>query len=97
LNLKRKVVLKRSLKKKKRENLTFSPFGPSGPAAHQLFTRASPRRLFLFPFCFLSLTCGPHLAASPLPFLSSSSPRRPADPAPLQISPRPAASPSFPF
>jgi hypothetical protein len=54
LNLKRKMVLKRSLKKKrkKKKNHAGSPFSPNGPAAR----RASPRRptspsLFSFYFC----------------------------------------------
>jgi hypothetical protein len=80
LNLKRKVVLKRSLKKKKKkkQNLAGSPFGPArpaGPASHP-----APARLSLsFSFLLLSLTPGPHLSASPssLPFLPPL-PRRPA-------------------
>jgi hypothetical protein len=81
--------------KEKKEKQPFLPFGPSGPAAHQLFTRASPRRLFFFFFPLTDMWAPP--VSLSLPFLSSSSPRRPADPAPPQISPRPAASPSFPF
>jgi hypothetical protein len=51
LNLKRKVVLKRSLKKKKRENLTLSPFGPARPAGPPSPPAAAHKTalLFLFP------------------------------------------------
>jgi hypothetical protein len=50
LNLKRKVVLKRSLKKNKKQNLTSLPFGPNGPASH--LTLPAPARLSLSLFFF---------------------------------------------
>jgi hypothetical protein len=91
LNLKRKVVLKRSLKK----NLTSLPFGPNGPAAH----RPSPLTGPPLPLSFLFFCCRSHLGPTrqplhlPLPFLLPPA-RRPAAAA-VRIPPRPAFSPSF--
>jgi hypothetical protein len=72
LNLKRKVVLKRSLKKKRKKTkpylLTFRPKRPRGPSPP---SRTGPPLPLSFSFLLLSLTPGPHLSASPspLPFL----------------------------
>jgi hypothetical protein len=77
LNLKRKVVLKRRLKKKrKKQNLTSLPSAQTAqqPIGHH----PAPARLSLsFSFLFLSLTPGPHSSASPSPpsfLLPSASP-----------------------
>jgi hypothetical protein len=95
LNLKRKVVLKRSLKKKeKKKTVPSLPFGPNGPAAHHPSPRAGPHPLSLFSFSLLSLTPRPHLSASPLPlpFLLPHPAARPA-----AAAADPAAPRLFPF
>jgi hypothetical protein len=96
LNLKRKVVLKRSLKKKKRKKkkpylLTFRPKQPSSPPSSP---RAGPRSLSLF-FFFPALTdaWAPLVGLSLSPFLSSLPlPRRPTT-----VAADPAAPRLFPF
>jgi hypothetical protein len=96
LNLKRKMVLKRSLKKKrkKKKNLAGSPFSPNGPAAHL----TSPRRPtspspFSFYFALADTWAPPVNLSLPLPFLLPPA-RQPAAAA-ARNPPRPRLLPSF--
>jgi hypothetical protein len=95
LNLKRKVVLKRSLKKKRKKKtkpylLTFRPKRPSGPSAITPRRPASPS-LFFFSFAVADARSPPVSLSLPPSF--SSSPASPArrrsraDPAPPRLLP----------
>jgi hypothetical protein len=101
LNLKRRVVLKRILKKEKKTKpylLTFRPKRPSGPSPITPHRPASPS-LFFFSFAVAD-TWAPLVSLSISPFLSSSlclavpppQPRgsRRAPPSPLPFSPQQA-------
>jgi hypothetical protein len=94
LNFKRKVVLKRSLKKKK--NKTLPPYLSAQPGL--LAQLAIPRRpaspsIFFFSFAVADARAPPVSLSIPLPFLLPL-PRRPAAAA-ARIPQRPAFSPSF--
>jgi hypothetical protein len=95
LNLKRKVCFKKSLKKKRKKRESLPPFPSTQPACRPTKT-LSQRPVTLLSFLFFprTPTSGPCLSASPLPFLSSFSPRCPADPAP-PCDPRRAPQLSF--
>jgi hypothetical protein len=99
LNLKRKVVLKRSLKKRKEKRETL-PSHLSAQTTQQpailLPARAHVLSLFFFFFA-LADAWAPLVGLSLSPFLSSSPlPRRPAAAAANLATPRPASFPSFP-
>jgi hypothetical protein len=95
LNLKRKNGLKMKFeKKRKHRRLPFQPRRPSSPSA---ITRVSPPLLLSFFFFSTTLTPGLRLSASPSPFLSSSSPRCPTDPAPPRNPRRARPSPYLRF
>jgi hypothetical protein len=74
LNLKRKVVLKRSLKKKRKktQNLTSLPFGPARPAGPASCPAPARLSLSLFLFFALADTRAPPVSLSLPPSFSSS-------------------------
>jgi hypothetical protein len=76
-------------KKKKQRN----PPLLSGPAAHLSYPAAARHPPLLSLFSADADDWAPPVSLSPSPFLSSSSPRHPADPAPPQSLPRPVAPP----
>jgi hypothetical protein len=78
----KKFDLKRVWEKKKKRKLTYLPSQPSGSVAHLPHPAVArhPHLLYLFPVD--ADDWAPPVSLSPPPFLSSSSPRCPADPAP---------------
>jgi hypothetical protein len=90
---KKKFEKKRRRRKEKKEKLTFYLLSPAAHLSYPAAARYPP--LLFFLFLRGTLTPGPGLSAPPSPFLSSSSPRYPADPAPPR-DPRRARPPPLP-